>query len=281
MAYGDDNIGGKIALGVVGVIVLFAFIAFVSASTTVDPGERGVVYNTWDGSSYTIDEGWSLVNPIVYDVYYYDVKSRLHVVEAQGVTIDQQLIKIDVAVRFHALRDAVEKIRYEFGEGDVYIGLCIDPATQEAVKSVVAKYTALAASTTERPAVKTQIHTLLEERAQKCYIDIEDVDITDFDYSETVNQAIEEKQRAEQELQRVKFEQTQKIVTAQAEYEASLLKANATRAEADAKAYAAQVVQEKLTPEYLTYLRILGWNGMLPNTLIMGESGNDVILNLP
>lgn len=282
MSY-HDNPSPAIVLGILLLIgALVGGISLAVAATTIDPGHRAVVYNQWDGreDTYTIGEGFHWVNPYVYDVYELDTRNQLHRVTTEGVTVDQQVITTEVAVRYHINKHNITDIIFEFRTG--VEEMCIDPAIQESVKSVVAKRTALASSTIERPQVKAEITAQLQERAAECYITISEVDVTDFDYSEAVNLAIEEKQRKEQELLAYEFEQDKKRVAAKAEYEASLLKANATRAEADAAAYKATVIQSTLTPEYMQYLQTVGyyerWNGMLPQTVLGNDTNTFVSL---
>ena len=141
----------------------------------------------------------------------------------------------------------------------------MQPAVQEGVKAVVARFTA-EELITKRPAVKAGITDILTERLQKRSIIVEEVSKTDFEFSQTFNDAIESKVKAEQEalqalneLERIKIEKEQTITRAEAT-------AQAIKETADAEAYALQVVREQLekNKELIDYLTIEKWDGVLP-----------------
>jgi regulator of protease activity HflC (stomatin/prohibitin superfamily) len=112
----------------------------------------------------------------------------------------------------------------------------IDPAVQEVVKAVTARYTAVNLIT-QRDKVREEIRDLLKERLLAYYITVVDFAIIDFQFSEQFARAIEDKQAAEQralkaqrDLERIKIEAEQQVVQATAEAEAlRLQKQNITK----------------------------------------------------
>jgi regulator of protease activity HflC (stomatin/prohibitin superfamily) len=112
----------------------------------------------------------------------------------------------------------------------------IDPAVQEVVKAVTAKYTAVELIT-QREKVRTEIKDLLRQRLVGYNIGVDDFSIINFKFSQQFTQAIESKQTAEQfalkaqrDLERIKIEAEQKVTQAKAEAEAlRLQKANITQ----------------------------------------------------
>jgi len=108
---------------------------------------------------------------------------------------------------------------------------------------------------TKRESVKDQIKELLTKKLAPRFIIVDDVNIVNFNFSESFNKAIEEKVTAEQEalaarnkLERIKFEAEQKIAE-------SKWKAEASRIEAEAL---------KSNPEILQLRSIEKWNWILP-----------------
>jgi len=102
----------------------------------------------------------------------------------------------------------------------------IDPAVQEVVKAVTAKYTA-EELITKRPAVSDAMKTALTERLLLNNIAVDAFSIVGFSFSKVFMEAIEAKQTAEQlalkarrDLERIKIEADQKITAAKAEAEA-------------------------------------------------------------
>jgi regulator of protease activity HflC (stomatin/prohibitin superfamily) len=112
----------------------------------------------------------------------------------------------------------------------------IDPAVQEVVKAVTARYTAVNLIT-KRDKVREEIRDLLKERLFAYFITVVDFAIIDFQFSEQFARAIEDKQAAEQralkaerDLDRIKIEGEQQVVQATAEAEAlRLQKQNITK----------------------------------------------------
>ena len=151
------------------------------------------------------------------------------------------------------------------GVGGDYQGRIVSPSVAEAVKSITAKYTA-EELITRREEVKGQILEQLRASLKKENIDLVEMYITDFSFSEGFSRAIESKQIAEQQalkakrdLDRVKIEADQKIAQARAEAESLKMQ------------------KEAITPN-LIQLRgievqskaIDKWNGVLPNFLMSG-----------
>jgi regulator of protease activity HflC (stomatin/prohibitin superfamily) len=142
----------------------------------------------------------------------------------------------------------------------------------------------------KRDEVSAKIQELVGEKLKNSYLTVVGFELTDIDFSDTYDIAIEAKVQAEQEalkakneLERIKIEAEQKIVRAEADKQQKILEAEAKAktieltAEADAKAIA--IIQEQLdnSPDYLDFKRIEKWDGILPTTYA-GES--DVLLTI-
>jgi len=102
----------------------------------------------------------------------------------------------------------------------------IDPAVKESFKAAAARYTA-EELISKREALKTEVRNYLRERLQVYGIVVVELSITDFEFSQEFNKAIESKQTAEQnalrakrDLDRIRVEAEQKIASARAEAEA-------------------------------------------------------------
>ena len=153
----------------------------------------------------------------------------------------------------------------------------IEPAIEESVKSVTARYTA-EELITKREMVKNQtqleiqqfIDTTLNNKGIQNGIHVANVAITDFNFSAEFNRAIELKVKAEQEALQAKNEKIRRVTQAEAG-------AAEKQLAADASAYAITVASKarvdairreakslKSNPE-LIQLRIAEkWDGKLP-----------------
>jgi regulator of protease activity HflC (stomatin/prohibitin superfamily) len=154
------------------------------------------------------------------------------------------------------------------------------------VKANTAKFNA-AELITNRVELKTKIATDLKDKLKPYGVDVVEVSITDLDFSDEFDAAIEAKVVAEQKLQkeRIDLETTkvnvQKLV-AQTNASATALiiqaeadaQAKIIRSEAEAEAI--EKITQSLTEPYVSYYYVSQWDGMLPK--VMG--GNDVIIDL-
>ena len=133
-----------------------------------------------------------------------------------------------------------------------YESVVLEPAIEESIKAVTSKYTA-EELITNRSEVSTKCMEELSKKVNKYGIDVSDFNITNFNFSEEFNKAIEEKQVAEQkvltakqELEREKIEAEKKVVKAEAEKQANELKG------------------QSLTDNIIKEKFIEKWNGELP-----------------
>ncbi|WP_207211069.1 prohibitin family protein [Flagellimonas olearia] len=135
---------------------------------------------------------------------------------------------LSVALNYHIIPDKTnlvyQTIGVEFKER------IIDPAIQEVMKAVSAKYTA-EELITKRLAVSSEMQEALTSRLLASNISVDAFSIISFSFSQTFTDAIEAKQTAEQnalkakrDLDRIKVEAEQTIAAATAEAEALRLK---------------------------------------------------------
>ena len=163
---------------------------------------------------------------------------------------DLQTVDSRIALNYHIAPDLAAQIYQEVGV--LYKERLIDPSVQEAVKAVAAQFTA-EELITRRAEVSVQIKEMLTERLVSRHIVVDEFNIVDFNFSPVFNDAIEAKQKAEQEalkaqrdLDRIKIEAEQKVTTAQAEAESQRLQ------------------RETITDTILQLRAIEKWNGVLP-----------------
>jgi regulator of protease activity HflC (stomatin/prohibitin superfamily) len=245
------KIFGHLFIGILALTLLFSSFGAVSA------GERGVKLR-FKAVVGTIDEGLYFKIPLIEKVKKMDVKVQKDEVEASAASKDLQTVSSKLAINFNLSPDHVANIYKSVGI-DYKIRL-IDPAVQESVKAATAKYTA-EELITKRELVREDIKLALSERLKEYGIVIDQVNITNFDFSKSFNEAIEAKVTAEQsalaaknKLEQVKFEAEQRIATAQAEAEAIRIQAAAVTSQGG--------------KDYVSLQWIEKWNGTLPSTVL-------------
>ncbi len=255
----------KVALIVLVLLVVVAFKPW----TIVDPGYRGVLVRLGDVMPGPLDQGIHAIIPMVDHVVQMEVRINKEESSASAASKDLQTVSTKVAVNFHPDPAAIDKLFAEVGLS--YGPRLIDPAVQEVVKAVSARYTA-EELITERPQVKDLIKEQLTARLATHYILVDDISITDFDFSRSFNDAIEAKQVAEQnvqkaqrDLQRIEVEAKQKVTQARAEAEALRLQ----RQEISADLLKLREIENQR-------MAIQKWNGVLPQ--VTGE--NTPLINI-
>jgi regulator of protease activity HflC (stomatin/prohibitin superfamily) len=265
--------GALTLIAVIGAIVIFAL---VNATTVVDAGTRGVV-KTFGEVTGVFDEGLHFRAPFVTEVVPVDVKTRRLTSESSAASRDLQIVTTQVVLNYRVDPDSVATLVREIGVD--YEAKIIDPAIQESVKAATAQFTA-ENLIIQRPLVSDSIRQVLNDRLIPRGIIVEEVSITEFNFSEEFSRAIEAKQvaeqdalRAERELRRAQIEAQQQVARAEAEAEARL---QIARAEAEAL----RLQREVISPELLQLRFIERWNGILPR-FMSGDSGLVPLINIP
>ena len=218
---------------IIGLIIVLVILFIANPFIIVGAGERGVVLNFGAVQNEVFGEGIHFRVPFVQRVIRMDVRVHKSQVEAESVSKDLQDTHSTIAVNYHMLPQKAAWVYQNIGTE--YKERIIDPAVQEVVKAVTARYTAVELIT-QREKVRSEIKDNLNQRLSGYNIFVDDFSIINFKFSQQFTQAIESKQTAEQfalkaqrDLERIKIEAEQKVAQAQAEAEAlRLQKANIT-----------------------------------------------------
>ncbi len=234
------------------IIILLVWGAF-SALRTIDTGKVGVVTQYGHVTGRELGEGLSVVIPYgVNQVAEYDVKVQKEVADTQAATKDLQDVTAEVVLNYHLNRGEVSKVHQTVGE--FYKDKLISPALSETFKSASAKFNA-SELITERAVLKKDVYDQLKDRLGKYGVVVDDVSITNFKFSDSFAKAIEDKQVAQQNAERAKF--------------------NLEAAQTDAQAQAAQA--QTLSDNYLRKLAIDKWDGKMPSTV----AGDGTVFSIP
>jgi len=233
------NMKGKFLKGFKGVKILGLILAVLIIVLTMNPfviigaGERGVILNFGAVQPSVYGEGLHLRVPIMQKIIKVDVKVHKSQTDAESVSKDLQDTRSTIAVNYHILPEKANWLYQNIGTE--YKERIIDPAVQEVVKAITAKFTAVELIT-QREKVRSEIKDLLKQRLVTYNIVVDDFSIVNFAFSQQFTQAIESKQTAEQlalkaqrDLERIKIEAEQKVASARAEAESlRLQKENVT-----------------------------------------------------
>lgn len=234
---------GRIILTIVGVLLLL--ILFFGTFANVSAGHVGVI-TRFGAVQRVVDPGVVIKLPLIESVHEMETRTQKEQVDAASASKDLQEVKATIALNFH-LRGEKAVVVYQ-NIGEKYVDRIVAPAMQEAFKATTAKFTA-EDLIGKREAVKQLAYTELKNRLDKYNIVVDDFNIVNFDFSKDFNNAIEQKQVAQQDLERAKTEAQTAITKAKGQADAQkILKDNGS-----------------LTSEYLDFLAVQKWDGRLPN----------------
>ncbi|MDO8734067.1 MAG: prohibitin family protein [Elusimicrobiota bacterium] len=202
--------------------ILFGLL-FFRPWVQVGPGERGIVLNFGAVQKKVLGEGLHFRVPVMQTIAIMDVKVQKAETGAASASADLQDVTSSVALNYHIIPDKANVVYQTIG---VYFKeRIIDPAIQEVMKAVSAKYSA-EELITKRAAVSEAIREALAERLLAYNIAVDAFSIISFSFSKVFTEAIESKQTAEQlalkakrDLDRIKIEAEQTITAARAEAE--------------------------------------------------------------
>jgi prohibitin 2 len=215
-------------------------------------------------------------------VGYLPTQIKLMNGDASAASSDLQTVNANLAVNYQLVgsdKDMEELYGNFLGDHETRV---IAPFIQESVKATTAKYTA-EELITNRELVRENVESLLSSKLKPLKINVVAVSITNFDFSDQFNKAIELKAEAAQNKLRTQIELDQQII----EVQKQVAQANATResailqAEGDAqatviRANAQAAAIENIThamstnPNYIPYLYASRWDGALPKIVTSG-----------
>jgi regulator of protease activity HflC (stomatin/prohibitin superfamily) len=239
-----------IVLGLVGMLALL-ILAFGSWGT-VDAGHRGIVLRMGGVTGEIKGEGFYTKTPWLDSVIEMDVRVQKEQVETEGASKDLQSVKTVVALNLNVMPEKCAEIYQTIGIG--YLETFVAPAMQESIKAAIARYTA-EELITKREEVRLAMRDLIVQKIRPIGVSADALNIVDFDFSHSFNQAIEAKVTAEQNalaaknlLAQKKFEAEQAIAVAKGKAEALTIEATAL----------------KSNPQILQLRALEKWDGVLP-----------------
>ncbi|BAY24748.1 band 7 protein [Calothrix sp. NIES-2100] len=230
---------------------------FLTPFVIVNAGERGVLMEFGKVQDRILGEGIHTIVPLVHTVKKLSVRVQNQEISAEASSKDLQDVFTDVALNWHIIPESANTIFQQIGDEKNIIQRIINPAVEEVLKEIMAKYTA-EEIITKRGEVKSDVDNALSTRLDNYHIAVDDISLVHVHFSERFKEAVEGKQVAEQEAKRAEF------IAIRAAKEAEA-KVNLAKGEAEVN----RLLRDGLTTEILQRQAIEKWNGKLP--LIVGK----------
>jgi len=253
----DVYIAVQLTLVIIFLAIMSKFFVIVNA------GERGVLMQFGKVQEQVLGEGLHVIVPTVYSVKTLSVRVQKQESSAEASSKDLQDVFTDVALNWHIIPDEANAIFQQIGDEREVVARIIDPAVEEVLKAVMAKYTA-EEIITKRGEVKAAVDEFLTLRLLTYHIAVDDISLVHVHFSQRFSDAVEAKQIAEQEAKRGEFLALKAVKEAEA-------KVNLAKGEAEVQ----RLLQDNLTPELLERQAIEKWDGKLP--LIVGDGGKNLL----
>lgn len=275
-------------------LVLGILFIFLGSTISVDTGHTGVVTTFGRVENYTLDAGFHMKAPW-HSVVQMDNRVQKATIELACFSSDIQEVNCKYTVNYQISKTNAQDIYRTVGIE--YFDTVITPNVQESVKTIMAHYSA-ENLIGKRDTLAAEIEELLSQQLFKYNIEVVSTAIEDMDFTDAFTNAVEEKQVAAQNKLKATTEQEQKTMEAQQAAERQKIEAEAAaevakiqaeadlevqKINADAAEYTGQkeaaknrAIAESLTPELIDYLRVLQWNGELPDTML-GEDASVLI----
>lgn len=190
------------AFGLGGLAVVMLAILGVNSMACVRTGHVGVVTVFGRVTGRTMSEGIHLVNPLArvqeLDIKTQEVKERAAVPSREGL-----IMGLEASVLYHL--DPARAAEVYQRVGTEYRDVLLVPNFRSAIRAVTASHLASTLYSDAREAVARQILADLQTQVQPRGVVIENVLLRDLQLPDTLKQAIEAKQQAQQEAQRMEF----------------------------------------------------------------------------
>jgi regulator of protease activity HflC (stomatin/prohibitin superfamily) len=257
-----------------GVIILLAVSWLASPFVQVEAGTVGVMTVFGAPSHETLEPGLHLRTPFISEIYPVDITPNTATTTESAATHDQQNVSTSIAVTFQINPADAVYIYQNYRDIPGLQTTIIAPIVSNDVKAIVSNYDAQDLIT-KREQLGAEIKDKIATDLKVYDVIVDGVNITNFDFSDAYEQAIENKQIAQQnaleeqyKLQQVQVSAQQQVVQADAQADAAVAiaqgqaKATILQAQADAQAYALK--QKALTPELIELALISKWNGVMP-----------------
>jgi prohibitin 2 len=259
---GGNDAAKYIAFGVVALLVLIVLSKLV---IVVPAGTRVVIFNSFSGvEQRVLGEGMNILLPFVQSPVFYDVRTQTYTMATShdegdrfvdspvmALTADGQTVKMDMSIRFHVIPEDAWQLHQQVGPS--FVEKIIRPEARSIVREVVSGYTVTQVYSGKRTVIQTKIQEQMTKALGKYHLALDELLIRNVSFSEAFATAIEQKQVALQEAERMRYvlqkeesEKERKIIEASGEAEAIRLRAQALRQNPQLIQY--EFVQ-KLSPE--------------------------------
>lgn len=227
------------------VLLAIALILGVTAFYTINTGERGVVLRLGKLTG-VVGEGLHMKMPFVDEIQVMSIRDHNLTLKSEVSSSDIQTIAVEVSL-VYSLDPAKMGTIYQTYASNIETTL-VRPTLSEKVNAIIAEYP-IEAFVEKRAEISNRIRTTFAGQVENNGILVKTLLITNHDFSDEFNKAIEDKKIAEQ----------------------GALAARFTLEKMKLEAEAQMIKQASLSPMVLQEMAINKWDGKMPQYFSGGQ----------
>lgn len=278
VCYDNDLRIGQIACIIFAILFSISFIVVPFSFHTVQSGELAVVKHLGK-ITHVREAGTNFDLWFINQYQKYDTKVQNVEITTAAYSSDAQTMDVAMTLQYQIIPDKVTDIATQYGTLEVLQGR-IQSIVIEKTKAVLSSHKAMDIIA-NRASISPEVERAIKEAVDTdYYVSITAVVLTNIDFSDSFERAVEDKMIAEQSKLKADYENQKKVAQAEAEAEAKLkaaqaeieiakAKAEALKIAAEAEAEANKTLTQSLTNQVLESKFYDKWNGELPQ--VMGE----------
>ncbi len=259
--------GVGIMVIVVLVLLLLAVVAF-NSFTVVNEGFIGVKYQFGKIVDSSLSAGLNFHIPFIEEIEQVDTREQVYSVTTDAYTSDTQTVnELMLKVNYYYDGTQLSDIIRTIGIPNVETKLLV-PNVAKITKDEIGKVQA-EKLVQNRSDVQNSIFESIKETLAPQGIIVTAFAIENLSFDDAFEASIQAKVIAAQDALKMQNKTAEKEEEAKQQVIAAQAAADSQKIQADAEAYAIQVVQEQIaqSPDYIEYLKISNWNGVLPQAI--------------
>lgn len=264
----EGNAKGIGIFVLIGVIVLLVVIVAFNCFSVVNEGFIGVKYQFGKIVDSSLSAGLNFHIPFVEEIEQVDTREQIYSVTTDAYTSDTQTVNtLQLKVNYYYDGTKLSEIIRTIGISNVETKLLV-PNVAKIAKDEIGKVQA-EKLVQNRSDVQNSIYVELKETLAPQGIIVTAFAIENLSFDDAFEQSIQAKVIAAQDALKMQNKTAEKEEEAKQQVIAAEAEAQSQKIKADAEAYAIQVVQEQIaqSPDYIEYLKISNWNGVLPQAI--------------
>lgn len=255
-------------------------IAALGFFTEIPAGHTGIVVTFGKVEDFTLEAGLHAKLPF-QGVVIMDNRAQKRQLDLKCFSSDIQDVDVSYSINYQISKENAQTIYKTIGTD--YYEVVMQPRIHEAVKSVIAKYSA-ENLISAREELSKQINDILTEELRGYNIVLINTAVENLDFSDAFTNAVEDKQVAEQQKLKAQIEQDRmnleaeaaakrQVIAADADAEVTKIQADVAQYSGEKEAAANRKIAETLTELLVKYQYAIRWNGELPQIV-----GSDTVM---